>query len=123
MRSKALVNSLHELKLSSTYTEIMNIEIRLATGVISQMNGSNGYFLPEFVKKGQSIFLVADNVDFLENTPDGQNTLQGTILAINQNNFDVGQNMIQPMVLSETASPLKLQTDCIDAPKLTAASP
>ncbi len=32
-RSKALVDSLHKLKLSSTYTEIMNIERRLATGV------------------------------------------------------------------------------------------
>ena len=35
--------------------------------------------------KGESVLFAAYNIDFLENTPDGQNTLHDTLIFINQN--------------------------------------
>lgn len=35
--------------------------------------------------KGKSVYFAAYNIDFMENTADGQNNLHGTMLIINQN--------------------------------------
>ena len=48
------------------------------------MTTSGGFCLLPFIENRKSVF-AANNVDFLENTADGQNTLHGTILVINQN--------------------------------------
>ena len=76
-RSKELVNT--------TYTNVVNIEKHIACGVVERMKITGGFCLPPFVKRGNAVYFAADNIDFVENTSDGQNTLHGTILIINQN--------------------------------------
>ena len=44
------------------------------------MKSTGGFSLPSFVEKGKFVLCATDNIDFLKNTPDGQNILQGTII-------------------------------------------
>ena len=84
-RSKDLVNVLSQLEVGSSYNKVVNIEKRIACGVADRMKNTGGFCLPSFLMKGKSVYFAADNIDFLENTADGQNTLHGTLLVINQN--------------------------------------
>ena len=84
-RSKDLVNVLSQLQIGSSYKNVINIEKRIACRVAERMKTTGGFCLPSFLVKGKSIYFAADNIDFLENTADGQNTLHGTMLVINQN--------------------------------------
>lgn len=52
------------------------------------MELTGGVCLPSFVKKNRSVYFAEDNVDVLENTPDGQNTLHGTLLVINEADYN-----------------------------------
>ena len=81
-RSKELLNVVSHLQIGENYEKIINIEKRIACGVAERMKITGGFALPSIVKKGKSVFFAADNIDFLENTPDGQNTLHDTILVI-----------------------------------------
>ena len=39
-----------------------------------------------------SIWFAVDNIDLLEDTPNGQNTFHGTAIVINQRNVDGNKN-------------------------------
>ena len=80
VHSKRLVNFLSDLNLGTSYSNVLNIEKRIES-VVDRMKPTGGYYIPPFVKKGKSIFFAVDNIDFLEDTFDGQNTLHGTAMV------------------------------------------
>ena len=68
------------MQIRANYEKIINIEKRITCRVAERMKSTGGFRLPSFVKKGKFVLCATDNIDFLENTLDGQNTLHGTII-------------------------------------------
>ena len=84
-RSKALAETFSQLGLGTSYTNVLNIEKRIACGVANRMDETGGFCLPPFVLLGKSLYFAGDNIDFQVNTQDGQGFFNGTLLVLNQN--------------------------------------
>ena len=83
MRSKSVIDVLHELGVSVNYARILRIETQLAQAVLSNSSEHN-IFIPPKLCKGQFSFFSVDNSDFSEDTPDGKNTLHATAMVVFQ---------------------------------------
>ena len=83
-RSKSLITKLEEIDLSVCYSKIMEIETAIANAVKKQMDAMNGLCLPSWLVENKFTWFALDNIDFLEVTPSGMNTLHGTAIAIYQ---------------------------------------
>ena len=83
MRSKSLIDVLHELGVSVNYARILRIETQLAQAVLSN-SSENNIFIPPELCKGQFFCVCVDNSDFSEDTPDGKNTLHATAMVVFQ---------------------------------------
>lgn len=57
---------------------------RIEHAVVLRMTDTGRYCLLDFVKKGVPLFFAVDNIDFMEDTPYGQDTLHGTIIVVCQ---------------------------------------
>ncbi|CAB3995713.1 Hypothetical predicted protein [Paramuricea clavata] len=97
--SKKLVDTLSKLNLCIGYESTISPEKRIATGVAERMEQNGGFFLPHFINKEKQPFFAIDNIDFLECTPDGQNTLHGTIIVVNQGKIEDGTAVNDPLVI------------------------
>ena len=83
MRSKSVIDVLHELGVPVNYVRILRLETQLAQAVLSNSSEHN-IFIPPKLCKGQFIFFSVDNSDFSEDTPDGKNTLHATAMVLFQ---------------------------------------
>lgn len=83
-RSKELIAYLHGLGLSVDYKRIISVETQIANQAVVSMYENNGVFVPRNFVPGRHIFFAVDNCDFQEDTPDGKNTLHGTVMNIYQ---------------------------------------
>lgn len=83
MRSRSMIDVLHQLGVSVDYTRILRIETQLAQAVLRNSSEHNIYIPPELTK-GKFIFLSVDNSDFSEDTPDGKNNLHATAMIVSQ---------------------------------------
>ena len=83
MRSKSVIDVLHELGVSVNYMRILRIETQLTKAVLRNLSKQN-IFIPPKLWKGQYIFFSVDNSDFSEDTPDGKNTLHATAMVVFQ---------------------------------------
>lgn len=122
-RSKDLVDLLSHLNIGCSYDKVLQIEKRIASGVAERMETSGGFCLPPFIEKGKSLFFAADNIDFLENTADGQNTLHGTILVINQNqggdsDSTTGLPVSEPLRIPDDVKPIDVDIKLQHPPSL-----
>ena len=52
--------------------------------VIAKMNEHGGHYLIPDIVSGRFIHFAVDNIDFQEDTPDGPNTLYGTVIVAYQ---------------------------------------
>ena len=83
-RSKSLVEKLGQLDLTIPYKKVLEIETAIANSVIDRMNLMGGIYQPPWLVNGQFVWFALDNIDFLESTPTGMNTLHGTATAVYQ---------------------------------------
>ena len=123
-RSKDLVNILSQLQIGSSYNNVVNIEKRIACAVAERMKKTGGFCMPSFVLKGKSVYFAIDN-DFLENTADGQNTLHGTILVINQykeSDSDETERVLvdEPLCIPDGVVPVDVSTQYRNPPSIQA---
>lgn len=65
----------------------MQIETGLARAVQKQRDLNDDIFIPSVLRKHEFVWFAIDNINFLEATPSGMNTLNGTALAEFQ--FDI----------------------------------
>jgi len=107
VRSKELVNHLSDLHIGTSYKGLIELEKRVECAVVERMSATGGYCLPQFVKKGRSIFFAVDNIDFLEATCDGQNTLHGTVVVVNQEDTNGGEFINKPLQIPDKVSCVK----------------
>ena len=84
VRDKSLVSLLSQVYLGSSYEKILNIEKRIESAVVTRMQETGGFCLPDFLKKGVPLAWAIDNIDFTEDTPFGQNTFHGAVLVVYQ---------------------------------------
>lgn len=66
------------------YNRLMRVEAQREATVLEQMEENGGVYLPPDIVKGRHVFFAVENVDFAEDTYDGQRTLHGTAVAIYQ---------------------------------------
>ena len=84
-RSKNLTSLLSEAYVGNNYYWTNQIEQRVHQAIISRMEDTGyGVCLPDFVKKDKPVFFAVDNIDFLEDTPCGKDTLHGTVVVMYQ---------------------------------------
>ena len=83
-RSKHLVEFLHLNNTSVSYQRVLRVETQLAEAVLKRMASTGGVFVPPGLQKNMHIFFAADNIDFLEDTPDGKQTFHGTVITVFQ---------------------------------------
>ena len=84
------------------------------------MKDAGGFCLPDSVTKGVNIWFAIDNIDFLEDTPTGQETFHGTVIVINQLAKD-GEPMNKPLAIPEkmpSMAPLKLEVQLEQEPRI-----
>ena len=62
----------------------MEIESRIAQAIRIRMRESGGLYISSDLMKDRLVHFAIDNVDFLEDTPDGGNTLHGTVMVTYQ---------------------------------------
>ena len=118
-RSKNLVNVLSNLQLGANYKQTVNLEKWIAFGVAERMKTTGWFCLPPFVMKDKSIFFAADNIDFLEDTADGQNTLHGTLLVISQRAEDGALQVNEPLEIpNDVCTQADVQPNYLKAPEI-----
>lgn len=66
------------------YNRLMRVEAQREATVLEQMEENGGVYLPPDIVKVRHVFFAVENVDFAEDTYDGQRTLHGTAVAIYQ---------------------------------------
>ena len=87
-RSKSLVEKLSHLGLAVSYDKVMEIETGIANAVLKQMETTEGVYQPPWLVHDMFVWFALDNIDFLESTPCGMNTLHGTVTAVYQSASD-----------------------------------
>ena len=117
-RSRNLVTFLSRINLGASYRAVMNLEQRIATAVTERIEQTGGVFVPPFLKTGKQPFFAIDNIDFMECTPDGQNTIHGTIIVVNQDNEADGIPLSEQLDIPKKAKNVSLPIANTDAPRL-----
>ena len=74
------------------------------------MKSTGGYCLPQFVKKGKSVFFAIDNINFVEDTCDGQHTLHGTVVVRNLEETKDGAVVNEPLAIPDKITPVQIDT-------------
>ena len=70
--------------LSIDFRACLLWETRIANAVIDNMENNDNVYLPFNLSKGTLPMFHLDNIDFIEDTPDGKNTTHGLQLSVFQ---------------------------------------
>lgn len=101
LRSHNVAQNISQIYIGGDYQMILNLEKRIEQGLLQRMKDTKQVFcLPDFVKKDVDIVICIDNINFLEDTPTGQGTLNGTIATLNQRTLP-GNPVYPPLKISE----------------------
>uniref|UniRef100_UPI00358E46A4 uncharacterized protein n=1 Tax=Myxine glutinosa TaxID=7769 RepID=UPI00358E46A4 len=103
-RSKTLVSKLEQLDIGISYSKVMEIETGIANTVRKQMDSVGGLCLPPWLVKDTFVWYALDNIDFLEATPCGMNTLHGTAIAVYQSTDHNKPAMLPKVEIDRTSS-------------------
>lgn len=86
-----MINALASTDIGESYQRV------LALAVTRRMREFNGAYLPPFIIRGKSLYFAIDNVDFLEDTPTGKDTLHGTAMVAYQRSVTGETSMVPPL--------------------------
>lgn len=119
VRDHNLISMLSTVYIGSDYQRILNLQKRVEFAVQQRMLSTEGYCLPDFVKRNVPIWFAADNIDFLENTAYGQNTFHGTLLVLFQRDED-GELINKPLQIPSKPpeKPHQVQIKYRDEPEI-----
>ena len=83
-RPKSIGSNLESFGVGISHKKLMSIEDSIADNIIEETKNNNGVYLPPWTTQDQFVWFAIDNIDFLEATPSGRNTLHGTAIAMFQ---------------------------------------
>ena len=83
-RSEQLVSKLNDLSIGLSYKKLLSIGNAIAADGVEEIKSNNGVYLPPWSVPDEFTWFAIDNIDFLEQTPTGMNTLHGTAIAMYQ---------------------------------------
>ena len=66
----------------------MEIETAITMAVLEKMKSTGDVYRLPWLVNDMFVWFALDNIDFLESTPCGMNTLHGTAIAVYQNESD-----------------------------------
>jgi hypothetical protein len=101
VRDKNLVRVLSSVYLGTGYEHVLNITKHIEHAVVLRMTDTGGYCLPDFIKKGITVFFAVDNIDFVEDTPYGQSTLHGTLIVVYQEENENAEPINPPLAIPD----------------------
>ena len=115
---KNLIRVLSSVYLGTWYEQVLNITKHIERVVVLRMTETGGYCLPDFIKKGIPLFFAVDNIDFLEDTPYGQDTLHGTVIVVCQKEDENTELINPPLAIPDKlpSSPLHVNIMYKDDP-------
>ena len=117
-RRRTLVENANRLGIGANYKMTQDALKRVATAVEDRMATTGGFHLPPWVIKDKVVAFRIDNIDFLENTPYGQDTLHGTLLVISQLQDLDKEPWHPPLVVPDEARRLSYTTRQYPCPRL-----
>ena len=121
-RSKCLVEKFVQLHLTISYRKVMEIESSMANAVLQQMHSNGEVSLPSWMIKDTFVWLALHNIDFLEATLSGMNTLHGTAVAMYRSATPDKSPMLPPVELDWVSKAQSLQ-DPVGCQILTCKKP
>ena len=68
--------------IGADYQKIIDIEKRIHYAILKRTKTTAGFCLPDWLKKGLDVYFAIDNINWLEDTPTGQDTFNGTVVVI-----------------------------------------
>jgi hypothetical protein len=114
-RNFVVSDTMSKLCIISPYKDILNIEERIRTDVITHMDLTGGFVLPEWVKKGVPIHLAIDNIDWRE---DKEDQFHGTILVLIQHDTPNGIPIQGPLTIPDKAKSIQYEVNYRDSPNI-----
>ena len=89
--------------IGERYSRVLRLEAQLANAVAKRLNDFNGLYIPPFVVKNKSVYFAIDNVDFLEDTPTGKDTLHGTAIVMYQKEMTTEETIVSALEVEGTS--------------------
>ena len=87
-RSKALIEELSDLNISTNYKKTKVIEAAILDYVLEHSIDNNGVYVPETLSSEVRPFYAVDNCDFARDSKDGKGQLHGTIITAFQHQLE-----------------------------------
>ena len=84
-------------------TGLKQLKTSMASSVIKQILATGGVHVPPELLKNH---FPADNLDFMENTPDGKRTFHGTVLVVYQSLEE--ECIALNVIMDDTESPVEI---------------
>ena len=84
------------------------------------MEKTGGFCIPDFTVLGRRVYFALDDIDYIEDTPFGQNSTHGTVMVMWQeaSNHD-GAELINPKLeMPDTSSPVEIDVEYLKAPEV-----
>ena len=105
---------MHSVGCSVEYNKVLRLETQLANAVLRQMEDNDGLYIQHDLVKGRFIFCAADNLDFLEDTPDGKGTLHATVMSCYQQCCEGDSSQVLDLSDPATDRSLKTMPSCMN---------
>ena len=107
-RDYHLVRTLSDVYIGDEYRKLIDLKKRIEYAVLDRVSKTGSLCIPDFVKKGIHLWFAIDNIDFLEATAYGQNTLHGCLIVLFQRDED--GELINPPLKIPSKLPKELHT-------------
>ena len=98
-RSKILIDIAKSEGSGIPYHRVIQIETAIANAVIENCKTFNGVYVPPFLQRGVFVFFSTDNVNFAEDTMDGKEITNATVIAVYQVPSQTAERISPPFVL------------------------
>ena len=112
-RSKFIVDLMHKIGCSIDYSKVLRVETAIANAVLQKMTENDGIYIPPQLMHGKFVFCAADNLDFLEDTPDGKGTLHATVMVCYQQQSNKVEPKTNTLTMSGPAVERSLRTQSV----------
>ena len=100
-RSKILIDIAKSEGSGIPYHRVIQIETAIANAVIENCKTFNGVYVPPFLQRGVFVFFSTDNINFAEDTMDGKEITNATVIAVYQVPSQTAERISPPLCIKD----------------------